>query len=400
MNTFPIIIRPEYLEICEGDHCAAAILDLFKRWSASKLKKKADSWIYKSQPELCEDLMGLFGRNRVGIALLKLRDWGYLNHRQNPRNRQDKTLQYQLNMPIITECLALLSVVSELKNDAPEGIKEGSEALNLKPQAPDLSDEESRNLSLISSGITSEESSSTPAPHPDDDDLQIFKSYENRFGEIETAVKVELRGYRQLLSSDRLRAVMGRCETSVGRSWAYVLKALQNEAQREGRDKTKWHADDNHALPTSALPPGFAPLSNPDEADTDDDREITTHGDTAGPEEETKPDIDRPAFDPECMEAQAWRTAYSQLEIQLDRGTFNTWLRSAWLYKIEGRTLTVGVPNSYVADMLNHRMKRDILRMVNECAEQPVEVMFEVHSQPVNNRPLPLNDLIQKGNAA
>jgi len=72
MNTMPIVIRKEYLDLMNGDHCAAAILNAFEMWS----KNKAD-FIYKSVKQMHADFMGVYGKNRIGAAFKKLRDRGF-----------------------------------------------------------------------------------------------------------------------------------------------------------------------------------------------------------------------------------------------------------------------------------------------------------------------------------
>jgi chromosomal replication initiator protein len=51
----------------------------------------------------------------------------------------------------------------------------------------------------------------------------------------------------------------------------------------------------------------------------------------------------------------AWSAAYHQLELQLDRASFDTWLRDAVLLNVEGDVFVIGVINSYARDMLQHR---------------------------------------------
>jgi chromosomal replication initiator protein len=96
---------------------------------------------------------------------------------------------------------------------------------------------------------------------------------------------------------------------------------------------------------------------------------------------------------------EAWNTAYSQLEIQLDRASFDTWLRGTVFLGTtpaeiedlaaveeagEVATFIIGVPNTYVRDMLQHRMYRDIRRLVAEITGTAVELCFEVHKPSVN----------------
>lgn len=87
------------------------------------------------------------------------------------------------------------------------------------------------------------------------------------------------------------------------------------------------------------------------------------------------------------MDAQsAWEVAYSQLELQFDRASFNTWLRGASFIAFENNAFVIGVRNSYVQDMLQHRLYASICRVVSDVYGQPVELRFEVHSAKVRDQ--------------
>lgn len=76
---------------------------------------------------------------------------------------------------------------------------------------------------------------------------------------------------------------------------------------------------------------------------------------------------------------EVWNAAFNQLEIQLDRATFDTWLRGA-VYRgavLNGEVLcyTIQVRNPFAADMLKNRLYRTIKRIVGDIAGR--EVAFE-----------------------
>lgn len=134
MSALPIIaIRQDYLKICDGDHCAAAILNAFEFWSRGKRRKGAtgDVWIYKKQSELRVDLAGMFGLNKISAALKRLRELGFLAARSNPHNGQDKTLQYRFEWEAVEVAISGFSVVKKSK---PEDTVLKPEALKLKPE--------------------------------------------------------------------------------------------------------------------------------------------------------------------------------------------------------------------------------------------------------------------------
>jgi chromosomal replication initiator protein len=76
---------------------------------------------------------------------------------------------------------------------------------------------------------------------------------------------------------------------------------------------------------------------------------------------------------------EAWNAAFSQLEIQLDRASFETWLRGAVFLGVEEGIFVIGARNSYARDMLQHRLYRNVRRVLSDCYGQQVELRFEIH---------------------
>lgn len=87
------------------------------------------------------------------------------------------------------------------------------------------------------------------------------------------------------------------------------------------------------------------------------------------------------------MEPQeAWNTALNQLEIQLDRANFDTWLRDAKFLAFEpppapeqAGLFTIGVRNSFARENLQHRLYRSVRRILGDVYGGPVDLTFEVH---------------------
>ena len=74
--------------------------------------------------------------------------------------------------------------------------------------------------------------------------------------------------------------------------------------------------------------------------------------------------------------------------MQLDRASFETWLRGAVLLGVEDEVFVVGVRNTYARDMLQHRLYRNVRRVLGDVYGKVVELRFEV-SKPVST---PLGD--------
>lgn len=96
----------------------------------------------------------------------------------------------------------------------------------------------------------------------------------------------------------------------------------------------------------------------------------------------------------------AWSAAFHQLELQLDRASFDTWVRGARLIAAEGDVFVIGVRNSYARDMLQHRLYRNVRRVLSDVYGQPVELRFEINKaepaapQPVSDQEMPLFRLL------
>lgn len=77
----------------------------------------------------------------------------------------------------------------------------------------------------------------------------------------------------------------------------------------------------------------------------------------------------------------AWNAAFSQLEMQLDRPTFDTWLRGSILLEFKDDVFVIGVRNSYAREMLQHRLYRNVRRVLSDIYGKQIELQFEVCKQ-------------------
>ena len=83
-----------------------------------------------------------------------------------------------------------------------------------------------------------------------------------------------------------------------------------------------------------------------------------------------------------------WETALGQLELQVTRPNFETWLRSTTGLRLDGECLAVGVPTDFALEWLRSRMSPLINRTVSQLTGSPTSVAFEVLGvQPVPTVP-------------
>jgi chromosomal replication initiator protein len=73
-----------------------------------------------------------------------------------------------------------------------------------------------------------------------------------------------------------------------------------------------------------------------------------------------------------------WRTALGILEIQVSSVAFETWFRGTEGHSRDKDSFTVGVPNSFVSDWLDKRMRSLIERTLSDVLKRRMEVRFAV----------------------
>ena len=112
-----VLVRASFLNLCDGDHCAAALLNNFVYWhdwcvthgrydttaiAADPAHQPVDQerWFWKTMDGLVnDDLLRLWGEKKVRSAVELLEAKGYAKSRfnpKNPKNRYDRTKQYRL----------------------------------------------------------------------------------------------------------------------------------------------------------------------------------------------------------------------------------------------------------------------------------------------------------------
>lgn len=74
----------------------------------------------------------------------------------------------------------------------------------------------------------------------------------------------------------------------------------------------------------------------------------------------------------------AWKAALDELEQQMTKATFNTWLKDTVFLKAERGTFFIGVRNSHAVDWLTNRLKDTIQRTLVAIDQTAVDIRFVV----------------------
>ena len=76
--------------------------------------------------------------------------------------------------------------------------------------------------------------------------------------------------------------------------------------------------------------------------------------------------------------AQAWQAALGQLQMEMPKAAFDTWVRDAELLSYEDGSFIIGVQNAYARDWLESRLSSSVTRLLTGIMNRTVEVRFTV----------------------
>lgn len=77
---------------------------------------------------------------------------------------------------------------------------------------------------------------------------------------------------------------------------------------------------------------------------------------------------------------QAWQLTLEQLQLQMTKATFDTWIKNTRIVKQDNNTYVIGVKNVYAKEWLENRLSGTIKRALGNTAGGPVQVEFTVLS--------------------
>ncbi|MCH7713406.1 MAG: chromosomal replication initiator protein DnaA [Chloroflexi bacterium] len=77
-----------------------------------------------------------------------------------------------------------------------------------------------------------------------------------------------------------------------------------------------------------------------------------------------------------------WRAVLGELELQLPRPTFETWLKNTEGVSHDERQFVVAVPTAFAVEWLERRMYQAIHKAVEKVAQRPLDVQFRVDIDP------------------
>ena len=76
---------------------------------------------------------------------------------------------------------------------------------------------------------------------------------------------------------------------------------------------------------------------------------------------------------------QAWQSVLGQLQMEMPRASFDTWVRDTKPVSYQDGTLTIGVRNAYARDWLESRLASTVSRLLVGIVNASVAVNFIVN---------------------
>jgi hypothetical protein len=79
---------------------------------------------------------------------------------------------------------------------------------------------------------------------------------------------------------------------------------------------------------------------------------------------------------------QAWQSVLGQLQMEMPRASFDTWVRDTEAISLEDGVMTIATRNAYARDWLESRLAGTVQRLLVGILSQSVSVQFVVRDTP------------------
>jgi len=76
----------------------------------------------------------------------------------------------------------------------------------------------------------------------------------------------------------------------------------------------------------------------------------------------------------------AWQSALGQLQMEMPKASFNTWVRDTQIFSYDDGLFTIGVRNAYARDWLESRLSSTVTRLLMGIMNRTVDVAFIVNA--------------------
>jgi len=92
---------------------------------------------------------------------------------------------------------------------------------------------------------------------------------------------------------------------------------------------------------------------------------------------------------------QAWQATIGQLQMEMPKASFDTWVKDAQLVSCENEVFKISVQNAYARDWLENRLTITIERLLSGIMNRPQKVDFVIHHPEADPQPAEPKTIIQ-----
>ena len=86
------------------------------------------------------------------------------------------------------------------------------------------------------------------------------------------------------------------------------------------------------------------------------------------------------------MEAlQAWTATLGQLQMEMPKASYDTWVKNSKLVSCEDNRFVIGVQNTYARDWLENRLTTTARRLLSVIMDCPQEISFIVQQREIQH---------------
>lgn len=347
-----------FIDLLDRDHNAAILLSRIIYWS--QRASHPEGWFYKSYAEWYEETgfseyqvhRVIYGDPRVKTPRRTLRDFGVeVKTKRAPGGSPTK--HYRINVN------ALLVAIGDFLGVKFEQ-KVGPEAVDSAP-----AEETMLALETLQRGATNLQRESNKNQNRFDypEILSPLAQFQERLGRLSKRIQNALMHYLARFESAQLVAVVERCLEYGARSWAYVLRALENE-HRNPPEK-----------PSEALFSDF-------------EQESVELFAEALPEPQNTPQpemvVEDGQLDQVCFTGaaesprEAWEILRDQFRMQFDSVTYERLFQPVKLigYEAEAGNFVFAAPSIFWLKQYAFRAERAYRRILSDCTRTEVSIRF------------------------
>lgn len=389
-----VIIRVEYLAVCNGNPCAAALLNAFERLTAWKRSNGQRDWVDWDAQEWREKLLDTFSASAIKRALKEMRDAGLLVTAPAGSHKYDRKLKYALAVDVVQDvvnavlrpdegeitetdtCSGEISTMDRTKTNA--SIGQNPPMHRSKTDVSTLEDQVSTDQESFKQESTDQEAATERAAAAADRHATIQReksNFQNVFQGLSNRARLLTTPPSSALPPLHEEAVR-TFEANIGKAGEAVREAICAAAEEHGealviekielavkRGARSWLYIEK-MLPVMAEPRTW------NEGADATERLINT-GYSYLEMERQRRDAERAAM---SADERVWADTLYLLELQMPRETFDLWVRGATLIGVEDNRYVIGVANIYARDMLNTRLHLTVQRALREHAGQQATV--------------------------